>query len=121
MGVPWRGLVACSPRKIMCSEIESEGIFHNIFRHKQNSINLLLVGDLHMVPIANLYIGVGRYCVGMMSFSTLHKARRPILKHFGHHTCTMSHYDSDILDPAVSQTLSLSTINVHTCLCVACT
>ena len=28
---------------------------------------------------------------------------------------------SDILDPAVSQTLSLSTINTHTCLCVAST
>ena len=33
MGGPWRDLVACPPRKIRkirCSEIESEGIFHNI-------------------------------------------------------------------------------------------
>ena len=37
--------------------------------------------------------------------------------HFGHHTCTMSHYDSDILDPAVSQTLSLCPLLMYTRAC----
>ena len=37
--------------KIRCSEIESEDIFHNIFIPRR----ALLVGDLHTVPIANLY------------------------------------------------------------------
>ena len=89
-----------------------------------------------MVPIANLYIGVGRH-VKLYGHDVLFYAaqsaaadfkktlyvhpQETLSWHFGHHTCTMSHYDSDILDPAVSQTLSLSTINVHTCLCIACT